>query len=187
MNTQTRIAILAIAAIAVFLLPLDAAAWVKLQGRTRVLDFSNQPANVVQQMHNFDALLPGVHFVYGRMKPRQCAGIWNVLPQEGPFIAVCGTGDRGAAWTQRAQDRVLIGIPEWATDAVTMCHEWMHAVTNIGDAYRTQPDTSCVYGDKLTAPGPFDIAVINGVYGKKPTAHQPPPPNKKKGKRSRRR
>lgn len=58
---------------------------------------------------------------------------------------------------------------QWIYDdmAQVLCHEFMHLLTNIDDAKgMPRPDTSCVHGE-LTLPGPFDVAHIRKVYGKK--------------------
>lgn len=59
--------------------------------------------------------------------------------------------------------------------AQTVCHEFMHALSGVGDnrtfgpdgnAIYPLPDQSCVWGD-LSAPGPFDIALLAELYGSK--------------------
>jgi hypothetical protein len=106
----------------------------------------------------------GPRLIYRRYAVRDCGAIpaprvasrvsvCSALNDPAPFSGTCGIGERydaitlyDAAHTQATHQRN------------TICHELMHALGDLPDAYDTNPD-SCIYGH-LDHPGGHDIALL---------------------------
>lgn len=123
----------------------------------------------------FNQALPRAapRLVYRAAPVRPCAQV-AMRPRE---IAICEQASpastEGADYVTLAHTivkaRIALGdggASETAAHrANTLCHELMHALSNIPDAYdMPRPLTSCVHGEHLTAPGAFDRRYLRRVY-----------------------
>lgn len=111
-------------------------------------------ATVATLVDEFNAVLPQqVRLRYVPRPPGACR------PRPHRIVACLGDPADGAmAATYFApRDGVLVTFRDERRDiaAELVCHELMHALTRIPDAYHTRTD-SCVWG-AAARPGPFDI------------------------------
>jgi hypothetical protein len=126
---------------------------------------------VAKTVDDFNAVMPrgGPRLVY----ERRAAVLCDALPRrrgKNRHITVCSTTNRVGGQVFGGK-RIELGdafadetrFPGYRAEAT--CHEFMHILTRIPDNYDTSPE-SCVWG-RLTAPGPFDVATLEKVYGKK--------------------
>lgn len=90
-------------------------------------------------------------------------------------ITVCLTTRTGGDAIYRVQRHAVVSArvrlaPDEDEPGQTLCHELMHAVTDIGDREGATvvptfwDDDSCVWGSTLTAPGPLDARYAARVY-----------------------
>lgn len=118
----------------------------------------------------FNAMLPkrAPRLIYRRHDVLPCA---QVTPRNG--IVLCEPDAELVFQTiYRPHDHVIgkariVLSNASAEDAFfqhTLCHEFMHALTDANHGHYRRPTTSCVQGD-LTAPGPWDRKFAKKVYG----------------------
>jgi hypothetical protein len=126
------------------------------------------PAMVAQ----LAALLPAgaPKLVYQRRAPTDCGGL--PAPGKSDRIAICSnpTPTPPFAGTTTMGRHSLItlydaAVSEGSYEREVACHELMHALAHVPDAYNTNPD-SCVYGH-LDHPGGADIQMLREHYRKK--------------------
>ena len=134
---------------------------------------------VVQAVADFNAILPksGPRLKYVRMDQVPCENLQVGTPRgkERKIMVCSGSDPRSPGgqshgwWEAIRPTRIdlhegIMSRPEAAGErAIVLCHEMMHALTDIPDNYGAAPDTSCVWGS-LSSPGPFDVAYIQDLY-----------------------
>ena len=135
-----------------------------------VYDYSGWP-EVPQTVAEFNAVLPkkAPSLAYQAKGVLDCSQV----PQHKDAITVCSVPSVDGKWGHtrwasrgRYLQRSIISLSNEVGQhhrANNVCHEFMHAVTNIPDNYGALPDTSCVWGN-LSAPGPFDSEYMRKVY-----------------------
>lgn len=115
-----------------------------------------------------DALPRGApRFVYRDVGKQPC----DEISRERQAISVCSqkrfSRPAAASVTRRQQTiqeaLIVLRQGDIRLGQHRVCHELMHAVTPIPDAYRTEP-RSCVRGE-LTSFGAWDIALLAEEYG----------------------
>ena len=134
-----------------------------------VYDFSSEAWRdlVRTTVDEFNAVLPqsAPLLVYRSMKPGSCDNSWD----RKPGIVVCST-DRadivGTSWGMRSAGQIRLSDARIGGGYAdnTVCHEFMHVLTGIDDNYDALPETSCVWGFILTAPGSFDVQALADTY-----------------------
>jgi hypothetical protein len=146
--------VIALAIILLFPLAVDAG---KGRNRVYVNDYTNSPV-VAETVDDFNAIMPkrGPHLIYRAMPYASCEALTVCVDQN--LIEFAGH----ASWW-RGNGRIVLNKDY--VEENTVCHEFMHVLTRVGDAYDTNPD-SCVYG-QLNDPGGADIALLREQYQRK--------------------
>jgi hypothetical protein len=134
-----------------------------------VQDYSSPGwAGVVETLvAQFTAIMPGnaPRLVYSRKPPMDCGGLPS--PGKTPRIAICSSqvSNESAVATSTIGDKhslITLYDQHFGSDAryrrEIMCHEMMHSLADVGDAYGTNAD-SCVFGH-LDHPGGADAQLL---------------------------
>lgn len=149
---------------------------VHAQESVTVSDFSNPvwESYIRNEIDEYNAVLPATapQLVYERMEMRECPGVGR--PEGFPIplgITLCYNPLAEHRSMIYGQMRAFIFMP---SDTRTrpedyLCHEFMHAVTEIKDRPAETPlrTDSCVWGISPDL-GSFDIEYINEVYAVHP-------------------
>jgi hypothetical protein len=144
--------LIAIAVMLIFPAPMDAA---KKRNRVYVNDYTNNPV-VAETVDDFNQIMPrrGPRLIYRNMYAL-CSGSITVC--HGNFVEFAGQA--------YINERRIEINPAYRNSENVMCHEFMHILARVGDAYDTNPD-SCIYG-RLNDPGGADIALLRERYQRK--------------------
>lgn len=128
---------------------------------------------VAEMVAAFNAMLPkrAPKLIYRAHSERPCAQLARA--NEEGAIMVCLSGGEWDYTTAHAKDGeiawakvVLIGDDPPEGRHATICHELMHAVTDVDDNYLDPHlETSCVQG-ATTFPGSWDKAYARKIYKK---------------------
>jgi hypothetical protein len=128
----------------------------KRNNRVHVMDYTNS-AVVAETVDNFNDIMPrgGPRLVYWGMPHASCENITVCVDPNLVEFA-------GMAYIDKKRIKIN---PDYRNNENVMCHEFMHILTRVSDAYNTNPD-SCVYG-YLDDPGGADIALLRERYQRK--------------------
>jgi hypothetical protein len=121
--------------------------------RVVVLDYTGG-ATVAETVEDFNRVMPrrGPRLVYRAMPSAPCSAM-RVCVDPG-LVEFAGIAGRG----------VIVLNAAYIEDENTVCHEFMHVLARVPDAYDSNPD-SCVYG-RLDDPGGADVAMLQQRYKK---------------------
>ncbi len=118
----------------------------------------------------FNAVLPATAplLVYRPMRPGGCNTAWD--RKRG--IVVCSVNRLdyvGQSWGRWGRGQIRLADPHIHSGQADniVCHEFMHVLTGIPDNYDALPESSCVWGSILTAPGPFDVQTLTAASPQK--------------------
>jgi hypothetical protein len=144
--------VIALAILLLFPSAVDAG---KKRNRVYVNDYTNSSV-VAETVDDFNRIMPkrGPRLIY-RSIPGLCSRAITVCQRD--LIEFAG-------FAYIYERRIEID-PDYRNDENVMCHEFMHVLARVPDAYDTNPD-SCIYG-RLDDPGGADIALLRERYQRK--------------------